>query len=75
MGAPPKAIAPNPHTNLLNVYICIYILQIKWGFDKKNYISFPAALGPGVYWTSNRNEYQKHENNVSAEYSAVGAWD
>jgi hypothetical protein len=24
---------------------------------------FPAALGPGVYSASNRNEYQKHKNN------------
>jgi hypothetical protein len=27
----------------------------------------PAALGPGVYSDSNRNEYQKHKNNVSGE--------
>jgi hypothetical protein len=34
----------------------------------------PAALGPGVYSASNRNEYQKHKNNnVSGEQSAVGA--
>jgi hypothetical protein len=26
-----------------------------------------AALGPGVYSASNRNEYQKHRNNVSGE--------
>jgi hypothetical protein len=25
------------------------------------------ALGPGVYSASNRNEYQKHKNNVSGE--------
>jgi hypothetical protein len=25
------------------------------------------ALGPGVYSVSNRNEYQKHKNNVSGE--------
>jgi hypothetical protein len=34
MSAPPQAIAPNPHTNLLNVYIYIYRLQIKWGLKK-----------------------------------------
>jgi hypothetical protein len=28
------------------------------GFD-----ILPAALGPGVYSASNRNEYQKHKNN------------
>jgi hypothetical protein len=35
----------------------------------KQYIHFtlPAALGPGVYSASNRNEYQKHKNNVSGE--------
>jgi hypothetical protein len=27
----------------------------------------PVALGPGVYSASNRNEYQKHKNNVSVE--------
>jgi hypothetical protein len=27
------------------------------------YLIFPAAMGPGVYSASNRNEYQKHKNN------------
>jgi hypothetical protein len=27
----------------------------------------PAALDPGVYSASNRNEYRKHKNNVSGE--------
>jgi hypothetical protein len=27
----------------------------------------PAILGPGVYSTSNRNEHQKHKNNISGE--------
>jgi hypothetical protein len=31
------------------------------------YIILPAALGPEVYSASNRNEYQKQENNVSGE--------
>jgi hypothetical protein len=31
----------------------------------------PAALGPGVYSASNRNEYQKQKNNVSGEKSAA----
>jgi hypothetical protein len=31
------------------------------------YIILPAALGPGVYSASNRNEYQKPRNNVSGE--------
>jgi hypothetical protein len=31
-----------------------------------NYIILPFALGPGIYSTSNRNEYQEHKN-VSRE--------
>jgi hypothetical protein len=32
------------------------------------YLILPDALGPGVYSTPNRNEYQKHKNNnVSGE--------
>jgi hypothetical protein len=37
------------------------------------YLILPAALGPEVYFASNRNEYQKQKNNVSGEYSAAGA--
>jgi hypothetical protein len=34
----------------------------------KIYLILLAALGPGVYSASNRNEYQKHKNsNVSGE--------
>jgi hypothetical protein len=29
------------------------------------YLILPAALGPGVYSASNRNEYQKQRNDVS----------
>jgi hypothetical protein len=32
-----------------------------------NVLNLPVALGPGVYSASNRNEYQKHKNNVSGE--------
>jgi hypothetical protein len=32
-----------------------------------SYLILPAALGPGVYSASNRNEYQKHKYNVSGE--------
>jgi hypothetical protein len=28
------------------------------------YLILPAALGPGVYSASNRNEYQKQKNNI-----------
>jgi hypothetical protein len=36
----------------------------RWG----DCLILPAALGPGVHSASNRNEYQKHENNnVSGE--------
>jgi hypothetical protein len=31
------------------------------------YLILPAALGPGVYSASNRNEYQKQKNNVFGE--------
>jgi hypothetical protein len=34
LSAPPQAIAPNPHTTLLNVQY-MYGLQMKWGFNKK----------------------------------------
>jgi hypothetical protein len=37
------------------------------------YLILPAALVPGVYSAFNRNEYQKHKNNVSEELSAAGA--
>jgi hypothetical protein len=36
------------------------------------YLILPAALTPGVYSASNRNEYQKQKN-VSGEESATGA--
>jgi hypothetical protein len=40
--------------------------------DKENeffpmYLMLPAALGPGVYSASIRNEYQKQKNNVFGE--------
>jgi hypothetical protein len=31
------------------------------------YLILPVALSPGVYSASNRNEYQKHKNNVTWE--------
>jgi hypothetical protein len=37
------------------------------------YLILPAALGPGVYSASNRNEYEKQRNNVFGEHSAAGA--
>jgi hypothetical protein len=37
------------------------------------YLNLLAALGPGVYVASNRNEYQKQKNNVCSEKSAAGA--
>jgi hypothetical protein len=33
------------------------------------YLILPAALDPGVYSASNRNDYQKQKNNVSGERS------
>jgi hypothetical protein len=35
--------------------------------DGSSYLILLVALGPGVYSASNRNEYQKHKNNVSGE--------
>jgi hypothetical protein len=35
--------------------------------QKKCVLIIPAALGHGVHSASNRNEYQKQENNVSGE--------
>jgi hypothetical protein len=38
------------------------------------YLILPAALGPGIYSASNRNEYQQQKNsNVSGEKSAAAA--
>jgi hypothetical protein len=37
------------------------------------YLTFPAALGPGIYSAPNKNEYQKQKNKVSGELSAAGA--
>jgi hypothetical protein len=37
------------------------------------YLILPAALGPGVYSASNRNEYQTQKNNVTGEKSAADA--
>jgi hypothetical protein len=31
------------------------------------YVILPAALGPGAYSSSKRNEYQKQKDNVSGE--------
>jgi hypothetical protein len=35
---------------LLNFFFSIYLI-------------LPAALGPGIYSASNKNEYRKHKNN------------
>jgi hypothetical protein len=35
------------------------------------YLILPAALGPGFYSASNRNEYQKHKNNNVSEEQSV----
>jgi hypothetical protein len=32
-----------------------------------SYLILPVAISPGVYSASNRNEYQRHKNNVSGE--------
>jgi hypothetical protein len=37
------------------------------------YLILPVALDPEIYLASNRNEYQKHKNNISGEWWAAGA--
>jgi hypothetical protein len=39
----------------------------------KFFLILLAAQGPRIYSASNRNEYQKHKNNVSGEYSMASA--
>jgi hypothetical protein len=43
------------------------ILKSLHNEELSSYLILPAALGPGVYTASNRNEDQKHKNNVSGE--------
>jgi type II secretory pathway pseudopilin PulG len=38
------------------------------------YLILLAALGPGVYSASNRNEYQKQKNNVFVRWSAASMY-
>jgi hypothetical protein len=37
------------------------------------YLILPAALGPGIYSASNRNEYRKQKDNVPGGKSSAGA--
>jgi hypothetical protein len=41
--------------------------ETRWELFFSIYLIIPAALGPGVYSASDRNEYKKHKNNVSGE--------
>jgi hypothetical protein len=42
--------------------------EARWGeLIFSIYLLLPAALGPGLYSSSNRNEYQNQKNNVSEE--------
>jgi hypothetical protein len=50
------------------MYSCVRI-----EFYQEYYLILPAALGPGEFSLSNRNEYQKLKNNVSGEFIAAGA--
>jgi hypothetical protein len=43
------------------------IISIYCFWEELYYLILPFALGPGVYSASNRNVYQKHNNNVSRE--------
>jgi hypothetical protein len=68
------------HSRLQFMYLCmllvwlllntLYFSILLHSFDTEyslfsSYLILPAALGPGVYSESNRNEYPKQENNVS----------
>jgi hypothetical protein len=45
--------------------------ETRWGeWFLSSYLILPVALGPGVYSASNRNEYQRHKNNVSGEWGS-----
>jgi hypothetical protein len=42
--------------------------ETRWGeWFLSSSLILPVALGPGIYSAYNRNEYQKHKNNVSGE--------
>jgi hypothetical protein len=42
--------------------------ETRWGeWFLSSYLILPYALGPVVYSASNRNEYQKHKNDISGQ--------
>jgi hypothetical protein len=46
----------------------VHEFETRWsGWFFSIYLIIPAALGPGIYSDSNRNEYQKQKSNVSWE--------
>jgi hypothetical protein len=50
-------------------YICIFYKKASWVWDPMRWVSsiyliLPATLDPGVYSASNRNQYQKLNNNL-----------
>jgi hypothetical protein len=57
----------NKHCKDINTPGGAIALLITKGTNFRGVIILPVALGPGVYSASNRNEYQKHKNNVSGE--------
>jgi hypothetical protein len=68
-------IAIAVQTSNLTIWIQFHTLisrgrgfETRWGeWFLSSYLILPVALGTGVYSASNRNEYQKHKNNVSGE--------
>jgi hypothetical protein len=44
--------------------------ETQWGEFFSIYVILPAALGPGIYSASNRNEYQKQKNILFLESRA-----
>jgi hypothetical protein len=47
--------------------LCLRVRDPMWLTKFSIYLFLPAVIGPEVYSASNRNEYQKQTNNVSAE--------
>jgi hypothetical protein len=40
--------------------------------EMNTFFNLPNPFGPGVYLSSDKDEYQKLKNNVSGEWSAAG---
>jgi hypothetical protein len=50
-----------------HVFLQIQKFPVTVNMQNILYLILPAALGPGVYSVSKRNEYRKHKNNNVSE--------